>query len=588
MNATIVHRGPDHGAVAAYGRCVLGYRRLSVIDLVTGDQPVTSERGDVAAVFNGELYNFRELRRELEAKGHHIPGSGDSPLIPHAYEEWGLDFASRLEGMFAIALWDRGRERLVLLRDRLGKKPLVYAALPDGSLAFASETKALLSLPALPRTLDLAQLDAFLALQYVPRSGLRAVEQVRPGCYVVAEQGAVRTERYWSPRPAGEASHDEREWVERVREEVVGAVRRRLVADVPLGALLSGGIDSSIVVAAMAESSAEPVRTFTIGFPDEAYDERAPARIVAERFGTRHEELEVDPSPGLVERLARVFDEPFGDEAALPTLLVCEATRRRVTVALVGDGGDEVFGGYERYAAHSLAGRVPRVAASLGTAALGAIPAARRRPRSTLFRARRFLDAAAQPEAARYARLVEVFPLELRRRLWTDEAHAQAAETLVPAGDDLRVVDLESYLPGDLLPKADITSMAVSLELRAPFLDRRVVELGLALPPALAFGKAALKRAFAADLPPEIAARRKTGFGVPLDRWFRDELRPLAEELLLGSAERGLFRRSELERLLREHADGRADHGHRLWCLCMLELWQRTYVDARQPAREAA
>jgi asparagine synthase (glutamine-hydrolysing) len=581
MNAAIVHRGPDHGAVETHGRCVLGYRRLSIIDLATGDQPVRNERGDVIAVFNGELYNFRELRRELESHGHLIDGTGDTPVITHAYEQWGPGFVERLDGMFALALWDAGAGRLVLARDRLGKKPLVYASLPGGTLAFASETKALLRLPDFPREPDLAQLDAFLALQYVPRSGFRTVEKLPPGSYAVAENGAtVSVHRYWSPNLP---STNLRGTVAAVREEVTAAVRRRLVADVPLGALLSGGIDSSIVVAVMAQASAEPVRTFTVGFPDASYDERAYARAVAERYATRHEEVEVDPGPELVERLALAFDEPFGDEAALPTLLVCGTTRRHVKVALVGDGGDEVFGGYERYKAFELANRLP---SGVARAAL-VLNWGKREPRSTLFRARRFLDVAAQPAAARYARLVEVFPLELRRRLWTDEARAHATETLLPAADDLRLVDIESYLPGDLLPKADIASMAVSLELRSPFLDHRVVELGLALPPELARGKAALKKAFAADLPPEIARRGKAGFGVPLDRWFREELRPVAEDLLLGR-DRGLFRRDELERLLREHGERRADHGHRLWCLCMLELWQRNYVDVGQPALAVA
>ena len=591
MNAAIVHRGPDHGAVEPLGRCVLGYRRLSVVDLVTGDQPVADERGEVVAVFNGEIYNFRELRRELEAAGHEIRGTGDSPLIPHAYEQWGLDFARRLEGMFAIALWDRARERLVLVRDRLGKKPLVYAHLPDGTLAFASETKALLALPALPRELDLEQLDAYLALQYVPRSGFRAVRKVPPGSMAVAEHGRVRVERWWSPEEAAGAvggSGPLEPWVERVREEVTAAVRRRLVADVPLGALLSGGIDSSVVVAAMAQASAEPVRTFTVGFPDERYDERRYARAVAERYGTRHEELELDPDPDLVGRVAEAFDEPFGDEAALPTLLLCEATRAHVKVALVGDGGDEVFGGYERYRAHALASRVPRLAAVAGARALGALPRARREPRSTLFRARRFAEVAAAPAGERYARLVEVFPKPMRRRLWSDEALARPTGGYLPHAADLRVVDVESYLPGDLLPKADIASMAASLELRSPLLDRRVVELGLALPPELASGKAVLRRAFAADLPPQVAGRGKTGFGVPLERWFREELRPLAEDVLLGGPDRGLFRRAEVERLLREHRGRRADHGHRLWCLLVLELWQRRYVDAGRAARRLA
>jgi len=254
----------------------------------------------------------------------------------------------------------------------------------------------------------------------------------------------------------------------------------------------------------------------------------------------------------------------------------------------VGDGGDEVFGGYERYAAHSLAGRVPHFVATMGANVLERVPRARREPRSTLFRARRFLDVAAVSAADRYGRLVEVFPAELRRRLWTDEALAHPTSAYLPVADDLRLVDIESYLPGDLLPKADLASMAVSLELRSPFLDHRVVELGLALPPGLASGKAALKQAFAADLPPEIAARGKAGFGVPLDRWFREELRPLARDLLLGGEDRGLFRRAELKRLLDEHADRRSDHGHRLWCLCMLELWQRLHLDAGRDVRAAA
>src|SRR4051794_23357792 len=255
MTAAMVHRGPDHGAVAAEGHCALGYRRLSIVDLATGEQPIRNERGDVIAVFNGELYNFRELRRELEAKGHEIRGTGDSPLIPHAYEEWGLGFAERIEGMFAIALWDAPRERLVLLRDRLGKKPLRYVRLAGGDLAFASETKALLQHPRVPREIDLEQIDAFLALQYTPRSGFRAVEQVPPGSYVVVEGTSLRTERYWQPKPASNKVLQGSGWEARVREEVSAAVRRRLVADVPLGALLSGGIDSSIVVAAMAGAS---------------------------------------------------------------------------------------------------------------------------------------------------------------------------------------------------------------------------------------------------------------------------------------------------------------------------------------------
>jgi asparagine synthase (glutamine-hydrolysing) len=584
MRAAIVHRGPDDGSTDAFGRCVLGHQRLKVIDLDTGYQPVTNETGDVVAVFNGEAYNFAALREEL--RGHEIRGTGDTPVLPHLYEESGPLFPERLEGMFALALWDSSRQRLVLARDRLGKKPLLYARLQDGTLAFASELKALLCLSGLPRDIDLDAIDAYLALQYVPgeRTALHAVRKVPPGHVLVVEGGSERLERYWELTPA-EASTSDEEWLERVQTAVADAVRKRLVADVPLGALLSGGIDSSIVVALMAQASAEPVRTFTVGFEDERYDERPYARAVAERYGTVHEELEIAADvAGALPRLVATYDEPFGDEAALPTFLIAEQARRHVTVALAGDGGDEAFAGYERYIAHGLAERIPSVAARTGAAALRLVPSARREPRSSLFRTARFLDVAATPPGERYARLMEVFPLELRRELWLDPRHADPVR-LEPSGDGiaaLQALDVATYLPGDLLLKADLASMAHSLELRSPFLDHEVVALGLALPERLKVhgreGKVALKRAFAPDLPAQVAERGKTGFGVPLGRWFRDDLRELAHDVL--STDRGWFRADTLSLLLSEHQSGRADHGHRLWCLLMLELWVREHVGA--------
>ena len=584
MRAAIVHRGPDEGSTDAFDRCVLGHQRLKVIDLDTGYQPVMNETGDVAAVFNGEAYNFQALRAELH--GHEIRGTGDTPVLPHLYEESGPRFVERLHGMFALALWDAPRQRLVLARDRLGKKPLLWARLPDGTFAFASELKALLRLPTLARDLDLAALDAYLALQYVPGdgTGLSGVRKVPPGHVLVVEGEQERLERYWEPQPA-EASQSDEEWLERVRLAVEAAVRRRLVADVPLGALLSGGIDSSIVVGLMAEASAHPVRTFTVGFADERYDERAYARAVAERYGTVHEELAIeDDVAGTLPRFAAAFDEPFGDEAALPTFLIAEQARRHVTVTLAGDGGDEAFAGYERYVAHGLAQRVPGPAARVGAAALWRLPAARREPRSPLFRAARFLDVAGSAPRERYGRLMEVFPLELRRRLWSDAGLPQPVRLEPPRPDiaGLQLLDLQTYLPGDLLLKADLASMAHSLKLRSPLLDHEVVELGLALPDRLKArgreGKVALRRAFAAELPPGVARRGKTGFGVPLGRWFREDLRELARDVL--STDRGWFRPEIVMRLLEEHESGRRDHGHRLWCLLMLELWVREHVEA--------
>src|SRR6476469_5264588 len=584
MRAALVQRGPDEGSTDAFGRCVLGHQRLKVIDLETGYQPVSNETGDVVAVFNGEAYNFMSLRDQLG--GHEVRGTGDTPILPHLYEESGPHFVERLHGMFALALWDAGRERLVLARDRLGKKPLLWTRLPDGTLAFASELKALLRLPQISREIDLEAVDAYLALQYVPgnETALRGIHKLAPGHVLVAEGETERIERYWRPEPAETSTH-EREWLERVRATVGEAVRKRLVADVPLGALLSGGIDSSIVVALMAQASSQPVRTFTVGFPDVRYDERTFARAVASRYGTVHEEVEIEQDiASTLPRLAAAFDEPLGDEAAFPTFLIAEQARQHVTVALAGDGGDEVFAGYERYVAHRLAERIPAPLARGGAAALRVLPAARREPRSPLFRAARFLDVAATPTGRRYARLMEIFPVELRRELWADARTARQVrlEPSRPGAAGLQLLDIETYLPGDLLLKADLASMAHSLELRSPFLDHEVVALGLALPDSLKTrgreGKVALRRAFAAELPPEVAGRGKTGFGVPLGRWFRSELRDAAHDLL--AVDRGWFRPDTVRRLLAEHESGRADHGHRLWCLLMLELWMREHVEA--------
>jgi asparagine synthase (glutamine-hydrolysing) len=588
MNAALVHRGPDEGSVDAFGRCVLGHRRLRVIDLATGSQPVANETGDVVAVFNGELYDFRELRAGLS--GHEIRGRGDTPVIPHLYEEHGLRFAGHLSGMFAIALWDAARERLVLARDHAGKKPLVYARLDDGSLAFASEVKALLQLPGVRRELDPVQLDAYLALQYVPGgTGLLGIEKLPPGHLLVAENGTIRVERFAELRELEPRSDDE--WLDLVRAEVTGAVERRLVADVPLGALLSGGIDSSIVVALMAQASSRPVRTFTVGFGEPRYDERRYAQAVAERFATEHTEVVLEPDvEATLPRLAEAFDEPL--------FLICEAARREVTVALTGDGGDESFGGYERYLAHRLAARLPAVGAGAAASVLRRLS---REPRSAATRAARLLETVAAPESERYGRLMEIFPAPLRAELWEPEFVPRPRPTAEllgapdgPGIDALQRLDVRTYLPGDLLVKADIASMAHSLELRSPLLDRRVLELGISLPDRLKLsgreGKVALRQAFVKELPPEVARRGKAGFGVPLSAWFRGELRPLAADVLLDATARGRgqLRTATVKRLLDEHVSGRVDHGHRLWCLVMLELWQRTWLDTAQPVAPAA
>lgn len=602
MTATLVHRGPDAGGVTSLGRCALGHRRLKVLDLETGDQPATNEAGDVVAVFNGELYDFADLRASLSASGHAIPGTGDTAVIPHLYEEHGLDFAKHLGGMFAVALWDRAHERLVLVRDRIGKKPLHWVERPDGGLAFASELRALFALPGVGRELSPKALDAYLALQYVPgeETGVGGIRRLLPGHVLVWEGGDLRTSRYWQlePQPRDLAEDD---WLELVGETVTAAVRRRLVSDVPLGALLSGGLDSTIVVGLMAQESSEPVRTFTVGSADARYDERAAARVAAQAFGTVHEELLVEPDPvDLVSRLTALLDEPLGDEAILPTLLISEAARRHVTVALSGDGGDESFAGYERYGAMRLAstlGKVP-LAPAIAARAVRALPSGHTVPRSTPFRLARLLETAALPTQARYGALMEVFPAPLRASLYEPEllralgdparGSALLGHPRVAGTAGLQILDAETYLPDDLLVKADRASMAASLELRSPLLDAAVLELGVSLPDSLRLdgrrGKAALRRAFAHLIPAELAARPKTGFGVPLGEWFRGPLRELAGDVLLGSS-RGQLRRSAVESLLDEHVAGRRDHGHRLWSLLVLELWQRTWLDAESAPR---
>jgi asparagine synthase (glutamine-hydrolysing) len=603
MTDALVHRGPDSGGITALGRCVLGHRRLRILDLETGEQPATNETGDVVAVFNGELYDFREIRRDLAARGHDVPGTGDTAVIPHVYEERGTDFPVALSGMFAIAVWDRQRERLVLARDRVGKKPLHYLTLPEGSLAFASELKALLLLSGVRRELEPAALDAYLALQYVPgeQTGVGGIRRLLPGHVLVWEEGRVDTRPFWE-LAATERDLADEEWLELVREQVTAAVRRRLVSDVPLGALLSGGIDSTIVVGLMAEASSEPVKTFTVGVDDPRYDERAHARIAASAFGTEHEELVVEPNPvELVSRLTTFLDEPLGDEAILPTYLISEVARRHVTVALTGDGGDESFSGYERYAALGLARTVGRVPLVPGLAARGlrALPSGRH-PRSTPARAARLLETAALPAGERYGALMEVFPASLREELYAPALSASlggartSASLLgppqLPGIAGLQQLDARTYLPDDLLVKADRASMATSLELRSPLLDHEVLALGLSLPDSLRFagrrGKVALRKAFADLVPEPLAARGKTGFGIPLGAWFRGPLRELAGDVLLGrrARARGQLRPEVVERLLAEHTRGQRDHGHRLWCLLVLELWQRSWLEAEAPA----
>jgi asparagine synthase (glutamine-hydrolysing) len=600
MREALVHRGPDSSGERCDAYSALGVRRLRIIDLVTGDQPQCGEDERVWTVFNGGIYNFQELRDELRKEGHTFRTQSDTEVIVHLYERDGDAFVEKLEGMFAVAVWDAAERTLVLARDRLGKKPvLIHEA--NGELYFASEHQALIA--GLGRGsfgADRTAIALYLRLGYVPApfdafSGIRKLE---PATVLVWRDGRTTERTYWHP-PSEVVPVGEHEAIARVRELFDAAVRKRLVADVPVGAFLSGGVDSSALVASMAAQS-KTVRTFTIGFDEAGYSEVEHARRIAQRYGTDHHEFVVRPDmTSILPLLARHYGEPYADSSAIPTYYLSKLTRDFVTVALAGDGGDELFAGYQRYHAVRLAAALDRVPAAVRAPILygaEALLPAGGDQRGGRARLRRFISGARRDSAERYL-------------LWlgiSDEAWLSASATgefqpfaegaarelgrraRIPVGDAARraqLLDVSMYLPDDLLVKVDIASMANSLEVRAPFLDRRLVEYALQLPTSLMIRgtrrKWVLRRAFADTLPAENLERRKQGFGVPIGRWLREELSPLLDDVVLGTSalQRGYLRPEAVRALVAEHRRG-VDHSHRLWSLLMLELWHREFAVA--------
>jgi asparagine synthase (glutamine-hydrolysing) len=592
MSTTLAHRGPDSDGAHVDGPVGLAARRLSIIDLETGDQPIANEDGSVVVVQNGELYDYREHRRELEAKGHTFRTSGDTEVLAHLYEQHGEGFAERLRGMFAAAVWDARRRRLVLARDRFGIKPLYYRV-ADGGLEFASELRAL------PRgEVDLDALEAFLAFNSVPAplSIFRDVRKLPPGHLLVWEDGAVRLSRFARPAPVTRDAvrrEPEEALAEDLRGRLRDSVRAHLVADVPVGVLLSGGVDSALLAAFAAEASGEPVRTFTIGFRERSFDETADARRVAKRYGTRHRELVLEPDAALLlPALAEAFDEPFADSSALPTYLVSELAARDVKVALSGEGGDELFGGYHTYAADLLAQRT-------GALARLARPAVERLPVSTSrasveYRLKRFVRAAHLPPLERHHGWKEIFAPDARAELTgrrsafdpVDLLRARFAET---EGAELLArlqdVDLGTYLVDDLLVKTDRASMAHSLEARVPFLDTAVTDLALALPTGAKVRgfrkKRLLRRAAEPLLPREIVHGRKRGFSIPAAAWLRGELEPFARDVLAADTLRrqGYFQPEAVTKVLDDHVAGREDLSRQLWGLLAFTLWHERHVE---------
>ena len=617
MCDAIVHRGPndegyflnrqdaaDSEGSSFHTAVGLGMRRLSIIDLSTGKQPIHNEDKTVWVVQNGEIYNYVQLRKELETKGHRFYTQSDTEVIVHAYEEYGDDVPGHLRGMFAFALWDEKKQRLLLARDRVGKKPLLYSILAGG-LVFASEFQAILRHPRVSREVNELALSHYLSFLCVPapHTAFRTVLKLEPGHILIWQNGDVQVRRYWSLDFKKKISIGEREAADRVTDLLRDAVRVRLMSDVPLGAFLSGGIDSSVVVALMSELSTERVKTFSIGFDEKEFDELEHARRVADRLGTEHHEFVVRPNAiEILPTLVKHYGEPYADSSAIPTYYLAKMTRQHVTVALNGDGGDECFAGYERYAAMRVAQQyqqVPRVLREqIVEPVLAGLPGASE-TRSRLGKAKRFFDVMGRPPAERYLKWTSAISEELKCELCTPEflsrtSSAKASDYVQPwfegngeidIVDRALMADTSHYLPNDLLVKVDIASMAVSLEARSPFLDHHVMEFAASLPARYKLRglttKYLLKTAMKRLLPSENLTRSKMGFGVPIGRWFRGELRGFLRETILSerSLRRGYFKPSVINNVVNDHVEGRRDYSNALWTLLMLELWHQEFID---------
>jgi asparagine synthase (glutamine-hydrolysing) len=619
MNDSQLHRGPDEGSVHVEPGVGFGHRRLSIIDIATGQQPLFNEDGTVAIVFNGEIYNYQDLIPELQSLGHRFHTKSDTECIVHAWEQWGADCVQRLRGMFAFVIWDRNRQTLFMARDRLGVKPLHYALLDDGTLLFGSELKSLLAHPGLRRELDPLALEEYFALGYVaePRTAFRQARKLSPGHHLTVRRGAPLPEpkRYWDVRFTLDARCSYEEAQEELRRRLQESVRLRMIAEVPLGAFLSGGVDSSAVVATMAGLSAAPVNTCSIAFDDPQFNESAFAQLVADRYRTNHRvETVASDDFDLIDTLARLYDEPYADSSAIPTYRVCQLARKHVTVALSGDGGDESLGGYRRYRLHLMEERMrAALPASIRQPLFGLLgrvyPKADWAPR--VLRAKTTFEGMARNSVEGYFHSMCIFRGPMREQLFSAalkrelggydarslfEAHAARADTDDPLAL-IQYLDLQTYLVGDINTKVDRASMAHSLEVREPLMDHPLVEWLATLPSSFKLrgneGKAVFKKAMEPMLPADVLYRPKMGFAVPLARWFRGPLRQRMRDAVLGDrlADTGWFERATLERLVDEHTRGTRDHSAPLWTLLMFEAFVRNVVDgavAPEPHAAAA
>jgi asparagine synthase (glutamine-hydrolysing) len=586
----------------------LGHRRLSIIDLSpAAHQPMCNEDGTVWIVFNGEIYNFQEIRESLRKKGHQFKSNSDTEAILHAYEEWRFECLSHLRGMFAFAIWDAKLQRLFMARDRLGKKPLVYFQ-NNGRFAFASEIKALLQLPGVQKKVNPQALNYYLTYQYVPSPDtiFEGIKKLPPAHYLLYDrERGLRIERYW--RLHFNSSHrtdfDMQELSDRIRTELEESVKLRLVSDVPLGVFLSGGIDSSLIVGIMAKLSGHPVKTFSIGFEEKEFDELSYARIVSDHFSTEHHEFIVKPNAvEILPKLAWFYNEPFADSSAIPAYYVAQMTKDYVKVVLTGDAGDENFAGYRRYLRSKWVASFTRLPETLRKDLLPyfiRMFSALRWREKTLNRLADFVESLSTDQAENYAEQIKIFSAKEKENIYTDDFRKQVEENnpldfllskFRESGtedllEQLLYVDMNSYLPEDLLVKMDVATMANSLEARVPFLDHKFTEFVGHIPLHLklrgAESKFILKKAFKDFLPAVIFKRKKMGFGVPVSRWFRNELTNYVYEILLDSKtlNRGYFKREGVERLLKDHMKLSYDHSARIWALLFLEIWFRVFID---------
>jgi asparagine synthase (glutamine-hydrolysing) len=605
MNRCIVHRGPDDDGFYVNESIGLAMRRLSIIDVAHGKQPMRNESKTAWIVFNGEIYNFQELKKDLEKEGDKFYTNCDTEVILHLYDRYGADCVQYLRGMFAFAIWDERKKSLFIARDRIGKKPLLYSHQPNGDLIFGSEFQALLAHPSVSREVNNEAIHHYLSYVCVPAplTAYRQIRKLEPAHWLEWKDGEIKTERYWLPNFNKKIKISEPEAEEETMRLMREATKMRMISEVPLGAFLSGGVDSSMVVALMAQESATPVKTFSIGFEEEDFSELKYAKRVAEHIGAEHHEFIVKPdATEILPTLVEHYGEPYADSSAIATYYVARETRKHVTVALNGDGGDESFAGYERYFAMRLAEKYNRLPAflrgNLVEKVFNLVPTSEIK-RSRARDMKRFLKAASLPKVERYFQWVSAIDRETKQNLYTEDFSRQVSEfdsaqflqTWFSKANGMSIVDATmstdqmTYLPNDLLVKVDIASMAVSLEARSPFLDHKVIEFAASLPENIKLRgtetKYLLKKVASRVVPPEVLYRKKIGFGVPLTHWFRGALKSYLREVLLSekSLKRGLVKPEAVKNFVEQHTTGKQDFTNQLWTLLMLELWFQRFID---------